>query len=74
MHSERNFMPHWSVLCNIRSYIKWSAIYLRVVKADGKWTLESPLDNNTNKPAINLPNVKKSNAAEVTFCSKSPAQ
>lgn len=72
MHSARNFMPHWSVLCNIRSYIKWSAIYLLVVKADGKWTLESPLDNKTNKPAINLPNVKKSDAAEVTFCSKSP--
>lgn len=52
--------------------MKWSAIYLLVVKADGKWTLESPLDNKTNKPAINLPNVKKSDAAEVTFCIKSP--
>lgn len=72
MHSSRNFMPHWRILCNIRSYIKWSAIYLLVVKADGKWTLESPLDNKTNKPAINLPNVKKSDAVEVTFCSKSP--
>lgn len=73
IHSARNFMPHWSVLCNIRSYIKWSAIYLLVVKAAGKWTLESPLDNKTNKPAINLPNVKKSDSAEVTFCSKSPS-
>lgn len=72
MPSARNFMPHWRILCNIRSYIKWSAIYLLVVKADGKWTLESPLDNKTNKPAINLPNVKKSDAVEVTFCSKSP--